>query len=89
MTNCDSVSLQSFNADPGIDLWWNEKTRRINQHQRKQYKSRCCTNSSTDNEPCTSSSLSTTEDEAASSIMNDVLSEWDDWLQNDSDSDSE
>ena len=32
MINCDSVSLQSFNADPGIDLRWNEKkTRCINQ----------------------------------------------------------
>ena len=36
--NTDVIPLASFDANPSIDLWWQEKKRRINQHPRKAYK---------------------------------------------------
>lgn len=38
--NADVTPLENFNANPSIDLWWQAKNRRPNQHQRKTYKKR-------------------------------------------------
>ena len=35
-----AVSLEAFDPDPSIDLWWAAKNRRPDQRQRKQYKAR-------------------------------------------------
>lgn len=80
--NCQKVPLQEFNADPGIDLWWQAKTRRINQ---KQYKNRH-TNSVSDI-PCSSTSLSGSTSTEEETFTSDILGEWDDWLASDDSSD--
>ena len=36
--NPDVILLEGFDADPSIDLWWQDKRRRLNQHQRNRYK---------------------------------------------------
>ncbi len=33
--NVDNVMIKDFNADSSIELWWNAKSRRPNQHARK------------------------------------------------------
>ena len=35
-----AVSLEAFDPDPSIDLWWAAKNRRLDQRQKKQYKAR-------------------------------------------------
>ena len=36
--NTDRIPLKDFNPDRSITMWWKAKTRRPNQHQRKEYK---------------------------------------------------
>ena len=36
--NTDKMSLQEFNPDPNLDLWWDVKTIRPNQKPRREYK---------------------------------------------------
>ena len=36
--NTDVILLANFDVNPSIDLWWQEKKQRINQHPRKAYK---------------------------------------------------
>ena len=38
--NTDVIPLANFDANPSINLWWKEKSRRVNQHSRKPYKKR-------------------------------------------------
>ena len=36
--NADAILLETFDANPSTDLWWQDKRRRLNQRQRKPYK---------------------------------------------------
>ena len=38
--NTDVLPLAKFDANPSINLWWNEKSWRVNQHPTKPYKKR-------------------------------------------------
>ena len=38
--NADVVPLDDFDANSSIDLWWQGRMRRLNQHQRKPYRKR-------------------------------------------------
>ena len=38
--NTDGTSMENFNPDPCIDLWWQAKTQRPHQKKRKKYKKR-------------------------------------------------
>ena len=53
--NTDVIPLASFDANPSIDLWWQEKKRRINQHPRKAYKKRKKTTNTS--KPCSSAAI--------------------------------
>lgn len=35
-----NIPVHTFNADPAIDLWWSQCSRRPNQRARKEYTSR-------------------------------------------------
>ena len=36
--NADAIPLETFDANPSIDLWWQDKRQRLNQRHRKHYK---------------------------------------------------
>ena len=38
--NADEIPLTQFDPDKSIDLWWSTKTRRPNQHERREYAKR-------------------------------------------------
>ena len=38
MLNTNVISMENFNPDPCIELWWQAKTRRPDQKNRKEYK---------------------------------------------------
>ena len=40
MLNTDGISMDNFNQDQSIDLWWKAKTRQPDQRKRKKYKKR-------------------------------------------------
>jgi len=68
MLNTDGVSMDNFNPDSSIDLWWKAKTRRPDQKKRKKYKKR---------------TTSQAEVETESSDQSDdtfLLDDWDNWL---------
>ena len=68
MLNTDGISMDNFNPDPSIDLWWKAKTRQPDQKKRKKYKKR---------------SAGQTELEIESSDQSDgtfLLDDWDNWL---------
>ena len=68
MLNTDGISMDNFNPDPSIDLWWKAKTRRPDQKKRKKYKKRAA---------------GQTELEIESSDQSDgtfLLDDWDNWL---------
>ena len=68
-----AVSLEAFDPDPSIDLWWAAKNRRPDQRQRKQYKackSQFLTNS-------TSTTDEDQEDESDNEIEKNLLENWD------------
>ena len=68
--NADKMSPQEFNPDPSIDLWWEVKTRRPNQKQRKEYKKR--SGESKEKED------SESEDKEESDTI--LLNDWDEWI---------
>ena len=70
--NADKLPLQDFNPDPSIDLWWNAKTRRLNQKPRKEYKKR----SSQSKEKNKSDGEDTEETDTSTVLLND----WDEWM---------
>lgn len=73
------ITLTGFFADPSIDLWWSDKTRRPSQKKRKKYKSQSYPDKSTSKE----------EDEASGESGDEnMLEEWDELMCND-DSDSD
>ena len=66
--NIDGRSMENFNPDPCIDLWWQAKTQRPDQKKRKVYKKRA---------------EETIESETDSSSDDDdvfLLDDWDNWL---------
>ena len=72
LLNLDKLSLEKFNPNPGIDLWWSAKATRPSQKARKQYKP-CCKD-----QPLTSQA---TNSEDSESEVEDVLRDWDDLIQ--------
>ena len=69
--NADKIPVQDFNPDPSIDLWWNAKTRRLNQKPRKEYKKRSSQSKEKDN-----SDGEDTETDTSTVLLND----WDEWM---------
>ena len=68
--NTDHVPLKDFNPDHSINLWWNGKNRRPNQHPRKQY-----TAHSSHDLDVTQSDVDDDDDEPV-----EMLHEWNEWL---------
>ena len=66
MLNTDGTSMENFNPDPCIDLWWQAKTRRPDQKKRKKYNKREGCESETEN--------SSSDDDTF------LLDDWDNWL---------
>ena len=78
--NSERVPIQDFNPDPGINLWWESKTRRPAQKPRKRYKKRHSLHSSTKSkEP-----ESVHDSDPADHSQVDLLEEWDNCFQVDS-----
>ena len=71
--NIDGVSVEDFDADHSIILWWKSKTRRPNQQPRKTYKRSRCEDQDIH---------SSTDTDSGSS--DDVLRDWDNWIDSDS-----
>ena len=66
--NTDGTSMENFNPDPCIDLWWQAKIQRPDQKKRKRYKKQTGQN---------------VESETESSSDDDdtfLLDDWDNWL---------
>ena len=64
----EKVAIGEFVPDPGIELWWKDRTRRPNQRQRKEYSKKC-------KDAETSDSESDTDNE-----LDDILGSWDKWM---------
>ena len=71
--NADPIPLKDFNPDRSIRMWWNDKSRRLNQHQRKEYKK----NSATSNADQKAEDTSTDSQD----IGNGILDDWDDFTE--------
>ena len=70
--NVDKVKIEEFKADHSIDLWWRSKTRRPNQTARKVYKTR---------KEAQGTSGTSIDSESSDSLSdNDILGEWDHWM---------
>ena len=68
MINTDGASMDNFNPDPSIDLWWRAKTRRPDQTKRKKYKTRAA------------AGQSELDSDSSNSEDNILLDDWDNWL---------
>ena len=68
LLNADKIPLEDFNPDPSIDLWWNAKSRRLNQRQQKEYKK--LTSERKDNKTDSEDSEEDVE----------TLQDWDEWM---------
>ena len=78
--NSERVPIQDFNPDPGINPWWESKTRRPAQKPRKRYEKRHSLHSSTKSkEP-----ESVHDSDPADHSQVDLLEEWDNCFQVDS-----
>ena len=67
MLNTNGISMENFNPDPCIELWWQAKTRRPDQKKRKEYKKKGGQNIESETE-------NSSDDETI------LLDDWDDWL---------
>lgn len=71
-----SESMEDFNPDPAIDLWWKDKVRRPNQKQRKPYRKR--------QRQITSSQSSSSDSDDPTPL----LDTWDEWMNSSTESES-
>ena len=93
--NADVVPLDDFDANSSIDLWWQDKKRRLNQRQRKPYRKRrkvaltsgstACSTSSMKEDVVNLDSESSTDSESpaeseSDSEANNLLDCWDNWI---------
>lgn len=82
--NTDQVSISDFNPDHSIQLWWNAKTRRLNQKPRKEYRKRSSASTSASAASVSvedqDSNHSTAELESSEDSDHLPLDDWDNWI---------
>ena len=69
--NVSKVTMDEFEPEPAIKLWWEDKQRRPHQTTRKEYKKRTSSEIETETEE-----HDTESDSHESMLLND----WDDWM---------
>ena len=75
--NVERVSVEDFNPDDSIEIWWKAKTRRPNQKERKEYrKSETHVSAAT----TTSCDMDDDSDSSDSTTSQDDMLDWDCWL---------
>ena len=73
--NVEKVSVEDFNPDDSIEIWWKPKTRRPNQERKKYRKNETCVSAAT------TTSCDMDDSDPSDSSQEDLL-DWDCWLDN-------